>query len=132
MKHLSTLLLITLFFVSCSSDDDNSSSSSSDGYFNPPSWIQGTWMSDESVVDYGFIFTDNNFIQIAGASETNYNELFNMQPSTDVNVNEDKSDSGYTVRIVIEGSINIYKFNKLSETSIEVNLGGVKTTLNKQ
>ncbi|WP_123875890.1 hypothetical protein [Flavobacterium araucananum] len=59
MKKL-ILLVSLIIMVACSSTDGNDSGKNSvtDNYFNPPTWIQGTWKEDTTGAI--LIFTTND------------------------------------------------------------------------
>ena len=122
MRNMLILLIITNLLLSCSSDDDNSGNSQSNDFFNPPSWIQGKWLVDDSNMEFGFEFTSNNFIIINSISSSiDYGEILQMQNDLGIstNVTEEISDSEYKIRINLQGANTTYTFRKVNLTTIE-------------
>lgn len=121
MRNFLILLFSINFLISCNSDDDNTNTQQSNNFFNPPSWIHGKWLVDDSNMIFGFEFTDDNFIILQSGANINYGEILEMQEGMGVNVNtiENISNTKYKVEIVIQGTSTTYNFEKVTPTIIE-------------
>ena len=119
------LFSILFLILSCSNSDDNSSSSNSD--FNPPAWIQGSWIQEGSVGTAGvvFSFSANDFCMTnIGFSKQCQQEFVNQvrQPgnANAVTVTETITATNYTTEIkYFAGQSIIYSFRKLANNKIE-------------
>jgi hypothetical protein len=111
--------------LSCSSSDDNSNNSNSNAFYQPPTWIQGTWgykasQSDSELAVYNF--EKDNVCQLAGISSTCWKETANLYKSTNASnvVAEDtKTATTYEAKIGAIGSVITLKFVKISATQIK-------------
>lgn len=109
--------------IGCSSDDGNSSNS--EIQINPPSWIQGTWLLEGSLIgDYGWRFTSNDFIIIQASSEISQRgqlETF-LESGQDVSANDESTETTYKVTSNFPaGQTTVYSFTKISDTEISWN-----------
>ena len=120
MKKNFLIVIFSFTLFSCSnSDDDNNQTAN---YFNPPSWIIGTWIQEGSSLGNGYIFTTNDFLlknEIAG--NTSFKEAIETTKSTGGNASatEEISSTMYNVSIIIGAQTYIYNFQKVSDTKIE-------------
>lgn len=119
MKKISILFLLALV-CSCSNSDDSSNSSSAS--INPPAWIQGVWIQENSTLGNGYIFTSNDFLLKGITGNTSFSNGVAGTLSTGGNagVQEVISNSIYNIDITILSQIYIYNFKKISETKIEL------------
>lgn len=132
MKNITPSLLIVVcvaIFFSCSSSDDDTNSR----FFNPPNWIQGTWLHiDNDVIVGGYQFTSDNFISILGDNQlrTNFKELLEIQANAGGNTNviETITDNEYSFTIDQEVQSQSFSFYKVSENEIESTDGIVTYT----
>ncbi len=123
MKNKTPSLFIVVFsaiLFSCSSSDDDTNSQ----FFNPPRWIQGTWLyKDGSVIVGGYQFTSDNFISILGDNQlrTNFKELLEIQANAGGNTDviETITDNEYSFTIDQEIQSQSFSFYKISENEIE-------------
>ncbi|MCB0745084.1 MAG: hypothetical protein KDC67_14340 [Ignavibacteriae bacterium] len=118
MKKSFLVLVVAFTLISCSSSDDHNNNSNNNA-FNPPTWIHGTWSFDETIVN-GFVFTNNSFCSINGTQET----CFPEQESAGYDVNEDISETDYTITIIQSAvgqviQTNSYHFIKVDSDNIE-------------
>lgn len=117
------LLFLTASLFACSSDD---SSETTTQLFNPPIWIQGTWMDNSNPPTGGFKFTSDDLCAL------NFNTEMCFK-GTSVTTQETISDTEYKVSIGVANSTNIYHFKKVSPTQIKyVITEGVELTYNKE
>jgi hypothetical protein len=122
MKHL--FLLFSLFLLlSCSSSDDSNGSSGRD--FNPPTWIQGTWIQENELGLPGvkFSFSNHDFCMtnsgISAQCQQAFVDQFRQQ-TNDVSVIENITATTYTAEIkYFAGQSIIYSFKKLNNNSME-------------
>jgi len=119
MKKAFTLLTILLLVLSsCSSDDE--SNSNSDIQINPPNWIQGTWLIENSTT-IGFRFTSNDVIVIQSGVEISQRgqlELFS-ESGQGVSASEESTQNTYRLTSNFPaGQTTIYAFTKISDTEI--------------
>lgn len=117
-KLLGFIFLISLSISSCSSDNDNSTNNNSS--INPPDWIIGTWLLENSSVDSGFKFTDNDICLINITTQACNKETLELYENTEIytNVDEVISNDFYSIEITISSSVNSYEFEKVSDTEI--------------
>lgn len=118
-KIFGLILLIALSISSCSSDDDNSGNNNSS--INPPNWIQGTWLLENSTVNSGFKFTTDDLCLISLTTQTCNKETLELYDGTQIytNVEEEITNDYYSVEITISSSVNTYQFEKVSNTKIK-------------
>jgi thioredoxin-related protein len=121
MKKLIGLIFILTFLLSsCSSSDDDDSNINNSG-INPPEWIQGTWLLQDSPVSSGFRFTTDDVCIISFSSQACNKQQLETFNNTDIftNVSEEITNDYYSVEITISSSITSYQFEKISETEIK-------------
>lgn len=127
MKKLFALLTILLLVLSSCSSDDNGTSSSNIK-INPPNWIQGSWLLEDSEIDgYGFRFTSNDILILQPGIEISQREQLETFSASgqDVSANDESTDNSYKVTLNFPaGQTAIYSFTKISNTTIRWNQGG--------
>lgn len=133
MRKLVYVFFMTMVLLGCSSDD-NSGSNGNNQFFNPPSWIHGTWLD---ISESGYRFTSNNVCQITSFNQLCFKEMlenYNTTGAVEVNVDEEiKSNTEYKFSYTVAGTTQEFHFRKLSDTEIEmVSSLGVNPILYKQ
>jgi hypothetical protein len=121
MKKLLYVFAALLFFA-CSSSDDSSSASSSD--FNPPAWIQGTWVQEGTTQGQGvaFRFSAHDFCMSSSIVEQCYQGVIDLsrKGGANSNVEETTTSSSYSAKINYGGGQSVtYSFKKISSSEIE-------------
>ena len=116
-------LLVILFSFSCSTDDGDSQDSQIQ--INPPSWIQGTWLIENTVTNgYGFRFTTNDIVLLQPSIEISQRgqlEIFTGS-GQDVSTSEEFSEDNYKLTSNIPaGQTTVFSFTRVSETEISWN-----------
>uniref|UniRef100_UPI004048409B hypothetical protein n=1 Tax=Mariniflexile sp. TaxID=1979402 RepID=UPI004048409B len=134
MKKVFLLLFVvaTLIF-GCSSNDDSDSKNQSS--INPPSWIQGTWLLQDAGVDSGFKFTIDDVCIIFSSSQACNKEQLELANNTSLftKVEEEITDTSYSIDISIVSSVTSYDFEKVSNNEIRwLNAGGTNAVYTKQ
>ena len=125
MKKL-IFLFSALLFISCSGDDD---SSSNDTSINPPSWIQGVWLAEDSLelgVESGYEFTKDDFCTVMNTIKTCNKasiDAFKNIPNGGANVYEEISDDRYFLELTHYTTTIEYEFIKVSSTIISISGG---------
>ena len=120
MKKL-LFLFSALLFISCSGDDD---SSSNDTSIDPPSWIQGVWLYEDTLelgIENGFEFTKDDFCSVTGTTKMCNKASFDLMintPNVEVNVYEEISDDRYFLELTYYNLTVEYEFFKVSSTRI--------------
>ncbi len=127
MKKAILLLVAILGIVSCGKSDDKSdnnsgSSGSSSGKFNPPTWIQGTWVDPQKIG--GYEFRKNDFCLKASTGDLCFNSGIYVDQVSDVK--EEKTDKVYKVEFMLSNTAkHSYEFRKVSDKQIQkVNFAG--------
>ena len=119
-KKLFVLFFIGLVIISCSSSDDDSSLSIIQ--INPPAWIQGKWlMDDTSLGEMGWRFTSNDFIIIQANSELSQRGMLEdlLDNGGDVSASDNSTDETYSVTLNSIGGQSItYSFTQISSSEI--------------
>jgi hypothetical protein len=113
-------LFLVLTTISCSNSNDSTNSTTAS--INPPSWIQGTWDIEGSLVGAAFIFTNNDLSFKSNASNViSYKQLIQNSSTTGNTFTEEEITSTiYNISITIQGTTTtIYNFRKISPTKIE-------------
>jgi len=119
LKKFLLKILIFLLILSCNKDDPYSGS-----HFSPPKWIQGEW---RGMIEYPhfnelniFTFTKNNFIQDINGAIIDYNERINWVSEKYFTPSEEISSSDYNINLRAIVYTEVYYFNKLSDSKIEL------------
>ena len=119
-KKLFVLFFIGLVIISCSSEDDDPSSSIIQ--INPPAWIQGKWLMDDTGLgEMGWRFTSNDFIIIQVNSELSQRGMLQdlLDNGGDVSASDNSTDETYSVTINSIGGQSItYSFTQISSSEI--------------
>lgn len=125
MKKIILLIAFTSLLFSCSSDSDNSSDNTNNCQtINPPTWIQGTWIKQNSTVGTytGYKFTSDDAVDIFSQSNS-YSRKYQIDFYCNSNVNytllENITPTSYFLEINW-GGIVTYNFIKISDTTIEL------------
>lgn len=121
MKKLLLVVFSSVFLFGCSSSDDDSGSNS---YYNPPTWIQGTWgyKADGSLYQNdvpAYKFTSDNFCQLASAFSQCWKETIQQTPQF-FSGSDSHTDSTYEVNLIqSNGATTVtFYFKKISATKI--------------
>jgi hypothetical protein len=113
-------ILIVLLVFSCSSSDDSTQSSSA---IDPPEWILGTWLLEDSGLgDMGWRFTSNDFIMIQSGFEVSQKGQIEIIISGggEASVENISTDDTYEIRTNFPGGqTTSYKFIRVSETELQ-------------
>ncbi|WP_370899580.1 hypothetical protein [Chryseobacterium gossypii] len=130
-KQLFLVLLLTatlsLVTVNCSnsSDDDtpnNQQTPATTQYFHPPAWIQDSWaVSNGTITNKLFRFTDSDFISLASGSEISHTGLIKAHPYGG-SVDETSNTSSlyiFDIKFNNSGVTQHYEFRKVSATQIQ-------------
>jgi len=88
MKRIILLLVAAITVVACGKGDDKNESNTKK--FNPPAWIQGTWLDSNNI---GYKFEVNDFCVIVPTQEICYNQGIFATEVTDVK--EEKTDNTF-------------------------------------
>lgn len=111
------MIITTIITTACSKDSDNGTTSST---IAPPTWIQGTWLNEETLQltnnRLGFNFKSDDFCQITSVIESCYKYYVDQNTAT---ISQTTSDTKYEITIKIAGSSYVYAFTKKSDTQIE-------------
>ena len=91
MKRITLLLVAAITVVACGKGDDKNESNTKK--FNPPAWIQGTWLDSNNI---GYKFEVNDFCVIVPTQEICYNQGIFATEVTDVK--EEKTDNIYKTK----------------------------------
>ncbi len=127
MKKLILLLLFTSLLFSCSGDnntDNTGTNSNNCQTLNPPTWIQGTWIKQNSPAGSytGYKFTSDDVIDIFSQSSSNSRKFqldFYCNSNVNYTVTENITPTSYFLEINWSG-IATYNFAKISATTIEL------------
>lgn len=129
MKQL--ILLSTLFLLFSCSSDDSSSVNNPTNSFNPPAWIQGTWLYtvDGITGSTGYRFKPNDFCALSSISEG----CLSGQPYIEIN-EEIISDDEYKFQYGYGGTTHYFHFKKTSSNNMVFidELSGTEVTFIKQ
>lgn len=121
------LFLATAALTSCSKSDDNNATKNQqqNKQFNPPTWIQGNWTSQNADDFIQHKFTTDNYCTTIAAMEQCFKEIINISvPGYEVTYIESSTDKEYKFSITqMESTIN-YHFVKISDNIIEDRTGG--------
>lgn len=118
MKKLISLFVVIVLLTSCSSSDD--STTNSNNAFNPPSWIQGTWLDADSST-LGFKFTSDDFCSVIG-NQTNCfkSSIENSQGANTVDEEISSTEYKITLRLANNAQTNTFLFKNISSTQIQI------------
>ena len=121
MKKL-LFLFLTVSLLACSGDDSSDSVNSND--FNPPAWIQGTWgYENVNSLTPAFRFKPADVCQLLnnGMSESCWGSQVELLAQNNVNytVDEQSTDSSYSVAFGSNGTTNTLTFEKISDSKIK-------------
>jgi hypothetical protein len=127
MKKIILLLIFTSLLHSCSSDSNNDNPGTNINNcqtLNPPTWIQGTWIKQNSPVGSytGYKFTSDDVIDIGSQSFSNSRKFqldFYCNSNVNYTVTENTTSVSYFLEINWSG-IATYNFAKISDTKIEL------------
>ena len=124
MKKIILLLTIITLSFSCSNSDNSSNNSNNCQTLNPPTWIQGTWIKQNSPVGSytGYKFTSDDVIDIFSQSNSNSRKFqldFYCTSNVNYTVTENITPTSYFLEINWSG-IATYNFTKISATTIEL------------
>jgi hypothetical protein len=124
MKKLILLLTIITLSFSCSNSDNSSNNSNNCQTLNPPTWIQGTWIKQNSPIGSytGYKFTSDDAIDIFSQSNSNSRKFqldFYCTSNVNYTVTENITPTSYFLEINW-GGIATYNFTKISATTIEL------------
>lgn len=118
------ILIFSLICINCSDDDSNTT----DVSINPPEFIYGTWISQDSWFGGGFKFTSDDFCSLStnpmndNIAEDCFKEDIEMGFIKEVE--EEATSSGYKINLMNVNDNGIptyrYRFDKKSETEIIV------------
>ena len=117
MKNLIAILIITtLSFSACTTSDDDFTNNRSS--FNPPQWIQGTWLMEDSGM-VGYKFTSDDFCSISPYQTLCFKSTIQQAPE-ELIVDEQIDNENYIITINQGGYItNSFHFRKYSHNVIE-------------
>lgn len=116
------LFLSFATILSCSSSDDNLNSNA---FYQPPTWIQGTWGYKASQGIGGtavYKFETDNICQVNSIVSTCWKETANLYKSTNatnVIAEDTQTATTYEAKIGALGSVITVKFVKISATQIK-------------
>jgi|OM-RGC.v1.027308861 hypothetical protein len=120
MRYIKILILfLTILCVTgCSS------SGSSDSTFNPPSWIQGSWVVNSGFGDAGYKFTSDNIYLIVAS------ELIEVAMSLDPTAREvSNTDNDYSFELTLNDELTVTTcIPGSSSTEIDCTVNSVTTT----
>ena len=126
MKRIILLLSIASLLYSCGSDNNNNSVPNINNCqtLHPPTWIQGTWIKQNSPIGSytGYKFTIDDVIDIGSQSistSRKYQLDFYCTSKVHYTVTENTAPTSYFVEINWSG-IATYNFAKISATTIEL------------
>jgi len=126
MKKL-LLLSLTILLLSCGDSDSDSSNNLS---INPPSWIQGVWVSEELIaigVRSGYEFKIDDLCQVTQNSLSCNKETLTSYSDNDAfaDVQEDISSDRYAIDITLQTYTTSFIFVKVDNNRImQKGLGG--------
>ena len=116
MKKNTLILMLTLVLFSCSKDDDTANSNIS---IHPPSWIQGTWLNEDSDSELKFTSNDMFFDDIS------YVNSYKMDVISTISTLYDKSsNTEYSIHMKTDAAdMEMFQFTKVSSTEIGMSAG---------
>lgn len=112
------LMAMSFLLTACSSNNDEDTKVVQKNYFNPPTWIQGTWKVSGTNTSY-VQFTKDDYILLN--PYTSYKSLMEQTAATgqSAKVDETINDNLYQFVITAGISSGTYKFTKVSSTKIQ-------------
>ena len=121
MKKMLLVLFSTVFLFGCSSSDGDSGSS----FYNPPTWIQGTWGLKASVNAYPndipyYKFTSDNVCQLIGGTYSScWKETIQQTPQF-LSGSDSHTDNTYEAKFIQSNGATTLtlSFKKVSATKI--------------
>jgi len=120
MKKIILNFFLILLFSGCSSpiDDSNPKNASS---INPPNWVQGTWLLEDSNLTSGYRFTNDDFCSVLLSGQNCFKESIRLINNSGAitNVKEVITDNSYSIEITLGSQVITYNFKKVSLTQIE-------------
>lgn len=124
MKNIILLIAFTTLLFSCSNSDNSSNNTNNCQTLHPPTWIQGTWIKQNSPVGFytGYKFTSDDVIDISSQSNSNSRKFqldFYCNSNVNYTVTESTTPTSYFLEINWSG-IATYNFTKISNTMIEL------------
>ena len=124
MKKLILFLTVITLSYSCSNSDNSGNNNNNCQTLNPPTWIQGTWIKQNSPVGSytGYKFTSDDVIDIFSQSGSNSRKFqldFYCNSNVNYTVTENITPTSYFLEINWSG-IATYNFTKISATTIEL------------
>lgn len=124
MKKIILLITIITLSYSCSNSDNSGNNTNNCQTLHPPTWIQGTWIKQNSPVGTytGYKFTIDDVIDIGSQSISNsrkYQLDFYCTSNVNYTVTENTTPTSYFLEINWSG-IATYNFTKISATTIEL------------
>jgi hypothetical protein len=124
MKNIIFIIAFTSLLFSCSNSDNSDTNSNNCQTLQPPGWIQGTWIKQNSPVGSytGYKFTSDDVIDIFSQSSSNSRKFqldFYCTSNVNYTVTENITPTSYFLEINW-GGIATYNFTKISATTIEL------------
>jgi len=125
MKKLMLLLTFVSTLYSCSHSDNSTNNVNNNcATLNPPSWIQGTWIKQNSPTGSytGYKFTTGEVVDIfsqSSSSSRKYQLDFYCTSNVHYTVTENTTPTSYFLEINWSG-VATYNFAKITATKIEL------------
>jgi len=113
------LILSVIVFISLASCDDFNPYAS----FSPPSWIIGTW-GDGGLGYVSYTFSADNILSTSTSITVDFKQAY-----TEAEIDEEKTDTLYEVTITYAGTINIYRFEKKTDTTLDYSITTIGITV---
>ena len=114
MKKFLVLFLLSIT-LSCSTEDNEQLVKS----INPPSWLQGEWVYNESVFQPKYEFKQDDMIRkISIVSYVSIKERINeaVSQNLSVDIEEEITTNSYKLYINIAGEEDLFYFEKIDST----------------
>ena len=130
-KQLIILFTITNLLVACKKETLNNDNEKII-HLNPPTWIQGTWLTSTNGFTEGFKFIYDDVIVISGNNENSTKSVY----TGDAKFVENIISNTYKYSVIVSGNnIPLNHFNKIDATHIkriDPDDGAIIETLTKQ
>lgn len=131
MKKI-VLLICIIVLYSCTNNEKVNANNT----FNPPLWIQGTWGTQNTSINFKqamFKFTTDDFILVTFNLEMSLKDQIeqNKKLGANVIVTEEVTNSIYNITIKTNQTSISYKFKKVDATHISTDFSGFTTVLDK-